>query len=127
MNDQDLTSILEELKSREPIFHHPEFGVTRSDLEKQTSQDFWEVGASGKKYSRQLIIDTVVERFETNTEPDTAGWEITDAHCQELGYNIYAFTYLLNQDGRLSRRLTLWQKTSEGWKIMYHQGTLVNK
>jgi hypothetical protein len=26
---------------------------------------------------------------------------------------------------RLTRRATIWQNTSEGWKILYHQGTIV--
>jgi hypothetical protein len=26
---------------------------------------------------------------------------------------------------RKTRRATIWQQTTEGWKIMYHQGTVV--
>ena len=119
-------TILEEIKGREPLFHHPELGVSRADLERQTADDFWEVGASGSKYSRELVINTVVERFEKGTEADTSGWEMTDVACRDLGNNTYAFTYQLDQDGRLSRRLTLWRKTEEGWVILYHQGTLIS-
>ena len=43
----DLLDVLEELKRREPIFHHPEFGTTRADFERQVTEDFWEIGASG--------------------------------------------------------------------------------
>jgi hypothetical protein len=44
------------------------------------ADDFWEVGASGKRYT-------------------------------------------LLQGERLTRRVTLWRRTSAGWKILYHQGT----
>jgi hypothetical protein len=35
-------------------------------------------------------------------------------------------TYTLLQDKqRLTRRGTIWQSTADGWKIVYHQGTIV--
>jgi hypothetical protein len=33
---------------------------------------------------------------------------------------------MLRQVERLSRRATLWQKTGEEWRILYHQGTIVS-
>lgn len=37
-----IDKILDELKSREPIFHHPEkFGKTREDISKQESRDYF--------------------------------------------------------------------------------------
>jgi hypothetical protein len=31
-----------------------------------------------------------------------------------------------NQGGpRITRRVTLWRRTDAGWKVLYHQGTLV--
>ena len=55
--------VLKELMRREPIFHHPEFGTTRPDFEKMTEAMFWEVGASGRRYSREYILDVLEERF----------------------------------------------------------------
>ncbi len=127
MNELNITKISEELKNREPVFHHAELGVTREELEKQTATDFWEIGASGKKYDRNFVIDTVVERFEKGAEADTSQWNMTEIDCRDLGNNTFAFTYLLDQNGRLSRRLTLWRKTNAGWKILYHQGTLISE
>jgi hypothetical protein len=35
-------------------------------------------------------------------------------------------TYTLLQDNqRLTRRATIWRSTADGWKIVYHQGTIV--
>jgi hypothetical protein len=62
VTDPRLADVLEELKKREPIFHRPEFGTTRRDFENMTDPNFWEVGASGRRYSRQHVIDTLVER-----------------------------------------------------------------
>ena len=52
----DLVPILNELMRREPIFHHPEFGTSKADFEAMTDPEFWEVGASGRRYSRTYCI-----------------------------------------------------------------------
>jgi hypothetical protein len=31
----------------------------------------------------------------------------------------------LQDEQRLTRRATIWQRTKDGWKIVYHQGTIV--
>lgn len=37
-----LLNVLNELRAREPIFHHPEFGTSRSDFENMMEPSFWE-------------------------------------------------------------------------------------
>jgi hypothetical protein len=121
--DQDLSDVLAELSSREPIFHRPEFGTSRADFEKMTVDDFWEVGASGRQYSRAFVLDTLEERYKA---PHADVWETSDFHCRRLSGNVFLLTYTLLQDGsRRTRRSTIWQRTTEGWKIVYHQGTVV--
>jgi hypothetical protein len=121
--DPELKDILAELSSLEPIFHWPESGTTRADLEKMTVDDFWETGASGRRYSRQFVLD-VLEKRRSAAEPEV--WETRDFYCRKLARDLYLLTYTLLQDStRLTRRSTIWQKTLEGWKIVYHQGTVV--
>ena len=60
--DPELLGVLEELIKREPIFHRPEFGTTRADFENMTSPDFWEIGASGRRYSRAFVLDELERR-----------------------------------------------------------------
>ena len=47
-------------EAREPLFHRPEFGTTRSRSEAMTTEDFWEVGASWRGYGRADILDILV-------------------------------------------------------------------
>lgn len=122
VTDVRLLPILEQLKRREPIFHRPEFGTTRSDFEAMTEPDFWEVGASGRRYSRQYVLDVLEERYRQPIEDD---WETSDFHCREIAADHYLLTYTLRQGQRITRRATLWRQTAQGWKIVYHQGTLV--
>jgi hypothetical protein len=53
-------------------------------------------------------------------------WETTDFQCRRLAGGVYLLTYtLLQENTRKTRRSTIWQRTEEGWKIVYHQGTMV--
>jgi len=119
----ELTDILAALKAREPIFHRPEFGTTRADFAQMMAEDYWETGASGRRYSRQFVLDGLEERFSVLHEDI---WETSDFQCRRLGEDTYLLTYTLLQDHvRLTRRATIWQQTADGWKILYHQGTIV--
>ncbi len=118
-----LEGVLAELSRREPIFHRPEFGTTRADFERMTAEDYWETGASGRRYSRQAVLDGLEERFSA---PHEDLWETRDFHCRRLSDDTYLLTYTLLQDNqRLTRRATIWRSTADGWKIVYHQGTVV--
>ena len=118
-----LLAVLAELKRREPIFHRPELGTTRADFESMTDPSFWEVGASGRRYSREFILDTLENRMLQGYEDI---WETLDFHCLEIAPENYLVTYTLLQGARVTRRATLWRRTSSGWKILYHQGTVVD-
>jgi hypothetical protein len=117
-----LLQVLEELKQREPIFHHPEFGTTRQDYENMTDPEFWEVGASGRRYSRAFVLDTLENR---PPDPTESQWLTRDFQCREVAEDNYLITYTLTQGVRVTRRATLWRRTGSGWKALYHQGTIV--
>jgi hypothetical protein len=117
-----LLQVLEELKQREPIFHHPEFGTTRLDYENMTDSEFWEVGASGRRYSREFVLDTLENRLPDPTE---SPWLTRDFQCREIAADNYLITYTLTQGARVTRRATLWRRSGSGWKALYHQGTIV--
>ncbi|OAJ33996.1 DUF4440 domain-containing protein [Piscirickettsia salmonis] len=119
-----LSEVLDQLKKREPIFHREEFGRTKSDFENMMDDDFWEVGASGKIYSKEDILKTLEERY---SKPFNDIWEASDFKCKQLSNDVYLISYSLLQDNkRLTRRSTVWKYVrSDSWKIVYHQGTVV--
>jgi len=107
--DPALLGVLNELISREPIFHRPEWGTTRTQFENMTVADFWEVGASGRRYSRD---DVLAELERRRAAPTVDVWEATGFHCRELAQEVYLLTYTLLQDNsRKTRRSTIWQST----------------
>ncbi len=122
MLKSDLDQILADLSAREPIFHRREFGISREDLLNMTTDDFWEIGASGKTYDRNLIIETLLERYKT-PEPDD--WSCSNFSIRQIGEDLYQLNYVLQQPNRLTRRTTLWRKTGEAWRIVFHQGTII--
>src|SRR4051812_35889198 len=66
-------AVLQELIRREPLFHRPEFGTTRNDSEQMTSAAFREVSASGRRFSREFVLDTLEERYK---HPTHDVWEV---------------------------------------------------
>lgn len=125
VTDPALIGVLQELREREPIFHHPEFGTTRADFESMMAPGFWEVGASGRKYSRESILDELERRY--SGEYVEGRLKAIDFYCRRLAEEVYLLTYTLFQDERKTRRATIWQRTAAGWKILYHQGTVVQE
>lgn len=116
-------TIVEELRALEPIFHRVPAGSGREVFDGVAGPDFWEVGASGTVYGRELLLEALSERFES---PHDDEWRIDDFAARELAPELYLVTYELRQDrDRRSRRCTIWRRTAEGWRAEYHQGTLV--
>lgn len=113
--------ILAELKRLEPLFHQPESGTTRREFEAMIDPAFREVGASGRCYDRAEVLDVLERRAD---DPSVASWETREFHCLEIAADNYLLTYTLIQGERITRRATLWRRTPEGWRVLFHQGTL---
>jgi hypothetical protein len=121
--DPALAPILDELRPLEPIFHTPEFGLEPADFERRTAPDYWEVGASGRRYSRDFILQSLTDSPPVNAA--TVRWRISGHALRQLGPDTYLLTYSLRQSDRLTRRSTIWQRTRTGWQILFHQGAIV--
>jgi hypothetical protein len=121
--DPGLQQVLAELSSREPIFHTERFGNSLQDFERGTAPDFWEVGASGRRYSRDFILN--MRSRDALVNADEAGWKASGFGLRQLGPDCFLVTYTLDQAGRLTRRATIWERAGEGWRLVYHQGTVV--
>jgi hypothetical protein len=120
--DPELRDVVSELMRREPLFHRAEVGISRADFEKTLAPEFWETGASGRRYCRQFVLDSLEARYKKTVE---RVWEIADFHGAKIAVDNYLITYTLRQGDRVTRRATLWRKISSGWQAVYHQGTLV--
>jgi hypothetical protein len=114
--------ILAELSAREPIFHRREYGTSREDLERMLDETFWEIGASGRIYSRDYAIETSLKRYRSGPEPHD--WPCRDFSITVLSDVLYLVSYILDEPGRVTLRSTIWRSSDVGWKIVFHQGTV---
>ncbi|WP_210424390.1 nuclear transport factor 2 family protein [Gephyromycinifex aptenodytis] len=112
---------LAELLECERLLHAPE--GTRADFERGVAPGYWEVGASGGRYDVDVIWGVVQRR--RRGELPTPQWATAQEECRPIGDGYWLLTYLLDQGSRLTRRVTLWQRTAAGWVASYHQGTVV--
>jgi hypothetical protein len=128
ITDPALRPILDELRPLEPIFHTPAFGTTTAGFAARMSPDYWEIGASGRRYSRDFILHMLAEN--PPIDATTARWRTSGFALRPLGpanaTDTYLLTYSLRQAERLTRRSTLWQRSPSGWQILFHQGTIVS-
>jgi len=120
--EADLLLILEEVHRYEPIFHTRAFGLTPADHERRMAHTYWEVGASGRRYSREFILQHLSQTPPIDAQ--LAGWKTSGHALRKLGPDTYLLTYTLQQGDRITRRATIWRSTPQGWVILFHQGTI---
>lgn len=119
---QEDLDIQKELMDREPIFHRPLTGTSRHQLEKMTDPEFWETGASGRRFSRQFCLDTLEKKYQKIFK-DVC--ELRDLHCRKLAPDLYLLTYTLFWRKKTTRRATIWRRHGDDWQVVYHQATPV--
>jgi hypothetical protein len=120
--DQWSAGVLAELVDREPLFHHAELGTERADFDAMMDPEFWEIGASGRRYSREQVLDVLEQRHR---EPVEEAWKVVEPRCQQLAADVFLLTYRLTLDGRITQRSTIWHRCPAGWQAVFHQGTVV--
>jgi len=113
-----------ELLGLEPISHRLPPGADRASIETLFDDGFFEVGASGKAYSREFVVEVVEKRYLNGVDPRDDAWQIDAFATRALTDDLFLVTYRLSFDGRCSRRSTLWRRHGSGWRSVYHQGTL---
>lgn len=85
--------------------------------------EFFEFGASGARYDRTTILTAIAP---------SRGERVTATGVSELTGKLLApglvqVTYVSDESGRLARRSSLWRRTAEGWRMYFHQGTLISR
>lgn len=116
-----LQPLLAELRLMEDRFHAASHAATPEDFDRIVAPDFWEIGASGKRYSRAFCLEVLSQRV---AKPPEEAWITRDWHLRGLGGDHCLLTYTLEQPGRVTLRSTVWRRTADGWQAVFHQGTV---
>lgn len=83
--------------------------------------DFSEFGASGRRWTRQEIIeDLAAEQTGTGQAMIVA---VSDLAGIRLAEGIVHVTYTSQDATRRCHRSSIWRRTCGGWRIYFHQGT----
>lgn len=90
-------------------------------LEDLLDDDFTEIGASGRTWARSEIIVALVEGAEAN-QPRI---DYREMKGRVVAPGLVLLTYLSTVDERRARRSSLWRRSSQGWRVLHHQGTSV--
>lgn len=117
-----LAPVLDELRRLEDHYHAAYPDASLADFDRLVAPDFWETGATGRRYSRAFARQVLADR---PTRPDRSTWRTDQYHLAEVGSGVYLLTYRLHQPGRSTRRLTVWRREGERWLAAYHQGTVI--
>lgn len=81
-----LLGVQRELIACEPIFHRAGHGISRAAFEATIAEEFSEIGASGRRYGRKYVLDTLEERY---SRPSKEEWTAVDFYCQEIAAENY--------------------------------------
>lgn len=118
-----MDTLLAQLTALETELHHPGAPCTRDRLERLLHPDFHEVGRSGARYTRQVVIDFLATREqvprviaeEHRVESLTRDIALLHFRSHEVAADGSAFHVAL--------RMSVWRRTDVGWQLSYHQGT----
>ncbi len=92
---------------------------TRQDFEQLLADDFYEIGTSGKTYTKGIELDALLENTVVTELPDILNFRI-----HELSATVIQALYdTVEFSGRRSHRSSLWRKTNDTWQLFFHQGT----
>jgi hypothetical protein len=107
----------EEVVELELALLHPDVRRDRQWVQDLLDEDFREIGASGRLWSRQETIDALAR--EQGDEPVA----VADMEALRLADGVVLLTFVSDRAGRRARRSSIWRRAEGRWRLLHHQGT----
>jgi glyoxylase I family protein len=100
---------------------------TRKDAERLNellSDEFIEIGKSGKIYTKQAVIETL--NNEGDFEAEIVSWKVTFL-TDTIALAVYTVNLYRGENNMMqsSLRSSIWRSLGGRWQIIFHQGTLI--
>ncbi|MEU9975133.1 DUF4440 domain-containing protein [Streptomyces sp. NPDC051014] len=120
MTDQDVQAVQAaidgELRLLDPeVRARPDLVLALLDPE------FTEIGASGRRWDAVSVLSVTGDGSVSADSPV----EVSEMSATVLAPGIVHLTYFADNQGRRARRSSVWRLTETGWRMYFHQGTLV--
>lgn len=94
----------------------PEVRRDAERLKALLSEDFIEIGRSGRIFDRDAMIASLTGAPCASAAPD-----LTEFTVRQLADGLALATYFVAQSA--TRRSSLWRREAQGWRLCFHQGT----
>jgi len=88
----------------------------RAAVERLLDPDFRELGASGRIWDKEAVIERLGE------EPGERA-EVRDLAAERLARDVVLVTYRARTPERSSYRASVWVRRGDSWRVRFHQGT----
>lgn len=111
----------QQLEQLERSLWQTETRFDRNYMEQILTPDFFEFGRSGRKWSREEVLDYFEEEIKA---------ELSDMKVHFMDEKVALVTYLSKaqyEELEISHRSSLWIKNGEQWQLRFHQGTPAQK
>lgn len=116
--DQDVQTVIElELRLLQP-----EVRAEPGEVETLLHLGFSEFGASGRLWGRLEMIAALAAEQPAGEEPVVTA---TDMAGTRLADDVIHLTYVSQRANRRALRSSIWLRTPTGWRVYFHQGTLI--
>lgn len=97
----------------------PQVRRSADDVERLLDPDFFEYGASGRRWDRATVIAALGAEPAEEDSPRASAMR-----GERLADTIVLVTYLTEERHRRARRSSLWRRGADGsWRLYFHQGT----
>src|ERR671933_511573 len=100
---------------------HPDVRGDREWVEELLDEDFREIGASGRIWTRQETVEMLA------ADQDDEPIAVADMEAVEVADGVVLLTYVSDRAGCRARRSSICRRVGGRWRQLHHQGTLVPK
>lgn len=118
MNSKDL----KKLRELEESMWRTNMRSNREYMERTLSPDFFELGQSGRVYTRKDILDAPPQEIR-------ARLPLKHFNAHPITEDAVLVTYISETAAdkvKIGNRSSIWVKTRKGWQLRFHQGTPVS-
>ena len=109
--------VLAHLLDLERALMQPDVRRSAERLHALIRDDFFEIGASGRTYTRAELTALLA------IEPGGPAAAISDFKVQHLSPDIALVTYRTDLNGIARLRSSIWRREKSAWRMQFHQGT----
>ena len=119
------TKLYRLLISLETSLHSAQTRLSETELGKLLSDEFIEIGASGRTFNKKNILKRLPQ--ETSNSIRAGNFKLRELSSGIIQITYHSCSQAKNQQPRYTLRSSIWRNESSQWKMLFHQGTVTKK